>query len=98
MSPDHFHVPNSDRDLNVGTAAYFSVVVHATVGFGDIYPISKEARAAVALHIALIILGSLGIYLFPIEKFLPPKNSISSNLETTDLGEIGSLPTGLHML
>lgn len=71
MTTEHFRTPDVDH-LNSSTAAYFAVVVHATVGFGDVYPVSQRARTAVALHITLVILGSLGIYLLPIEEFAMP--------------------------
>lgn len=67
MNGNNFHVPNKDKDYTIGNAAFFTVVVHGTVGFGDIYPTSIYSRAAVACHIALVLLGSLSIYLIPLD-------------------------------
>jgi hypothetical protein len=70
MEKENFKIDNDE--YNPGTAAYFTTVVHATVGFGDVLPISAGARAAVTIHIALVILGSLGVFLLPLEQFVLP--------------------------
>jgi hypothetical protein len=48
--------------LNSVSAIYFSIVTAATVGFGDIYPISKFAMACVSAEIVFSFL--YGIFIF----------------------------------
>ena len=41
--------------------AYYALVIHATVGFGDVYAITWHARAATMVHILLSFLGTANL-------------------------------------
>ncbi|MFI5358041.1 MAG: NAD-binding protein, partial [Opitutales bacterium] len=60
---------------DLGTACYYTVVTLSTVGYGDIVPISPEARWFV---ISLLVIG-LGVFASAIASVLGPK--ISSELQ-----------------
>ena len=38
---------------------YFSVITHTTIGFGDVYPVSKSARYVTAMHATLTLVFTL---------------------------------------
>lgn len=48
-----------ESQLGLGDSVYFSLMVHSTVGFGDIGPHTGMAKVAVSCHIlvALLVLG-----------------------------------------
>ena len=48
-----FYSPYSNDTLNYFDALYFSFVVHFTLGFGDIFPVSTISRIAVIIHTTL---------------------------------------------
>lgn len=39
---------------------YFAATVHSTSGFGDVYPKTTRARAAVGFHMLAAMVGTLG--------------------------------------
>ena len=45
--------PYSNTKMDFFDAIYFSFVVHFTLGFGDVFPVSTSARIAVILHTTL---------------------------------------------
>ena len=47
---DVLYTPYSTKSLSMFDALYFSFVVHFTLGFGDVFPVSIFARIAVMLH------------------------------------------------
>ena len=59
-SPSNFNVPGLTRTDTL----YFTVTVFATVGFGDIFPVSQAARLVVTAQMILnLILIGLGVRL-----------------------------------
>lgn len=52
---DHFQGLN--RNSSLVDTVYFSFTVQSTVGFGDIYPKSKLAKALVMLQQTLLLVG-----------------------------------------
>lgn len=56
----HFNIPEK-KTMSVADVAYYSMVVHSTAGFGDIYPISFWSRSVVATHLGLVFLGTAGL-------------------------------------
>lgn len=57
----HFNVPTNseNRKMSVADVIYYTTVVHSTAGFGDIYPLTNYARAAVSLHLGLAFMATL---------------------------------------
>lgn len=49
----------SSKTLNFFDALYFSFVVHFTLGFGDVFPVSTLARIMVMIHTTLFWLINL---------------------------------------
>lgn len=47
------YTPYSKDTLDFFDALYFSFVVHFTLGFGDVFPVSTSARIAVIIHTTL---------------------------------------------
>ena len=58
--PVHFDAPSTDK-RDVGSAVYFAVATHTTVGFGDIVAKSNRARAWTMAHLALVFVGMMAI-------------------------------------
>lgn len=68
----HFVVPqlkNVKEDdakgqrVTFGDVVYYSCITHATVGYGDIYPATRGARAIVATHVMLAFFGMANLIL-----------------------------------
>ena len=55
-SPPQFSVDGALRDISFPEALYFSLVTLATVGYGDIVPVTAAARILVALQVVIGIL------------------------------------------
>lgn len=53
----HFNVPDSKKDMKSADIAYYCLVTHAGVGYGDIYPVTTGARMLVSCHIFLAMLA-----------------------------------------
>lgn len=56
----NFNVPEPKR-MNVADVLYYTIVVHSTAGFGDIYPTTAYARLMVSLHLGLVFLQTAGL-------------------------------------
>ena len=56
----HFNVPEKKK-MNVADVAYYTIVVHSTAGFGDIYPLTFWGRAVVTAHLGLVFLATAGL-------------------------------------
>lgn len=54
----HFNVPEKKK-MTLADVLYYSLVVHSTAGFGDIYPTSFYGRTVVSAHLGLVLLASL---------------------------------------
>lgn len=68
----HFTVPqlkNVKEDdakgqrVTFGDVVYYSCITHATVGYGDIYPTTRGARALVTAHVMLAFFGMANLVL-----------------------------------
>lgn len=57
----HFNVPVVKKRMDVADVAYYTIVVHSTAGFGDIYPTSFWARSVVTAHLSLVFLATAGL-------------------------------------
>ena len=57
---NHFNVPEKKK-MTLADVAYYTMVVHSTAGFGDIYPTTFYARSCVATHLGLVFLATTGI-------------------------------------
>ena len=70
----HFNVPQlknvSDKDqkARLNDVLYYSLVTHASVGYGDIYPLTREARWVVGSHILLSFMGVANLVLLTVKK------------------------------
>ena len=53
----HFSVPDAKKDMGASDIAYFTLVTHSGVGYGDIYPITTAARLIVMVHLFCVILA-----------------------------------------
>jgi len=56
----HFNIPEKKK-MNVADVAYYTMVVHSTAGFGDIYPTSFWARTVVSTHLGLVFLATASL-------------------------------------
>ena len=71
---DNFNIPSNlrtqDKYRGAGPmdVAYYALVIHATVGFGDVYAITWQARAATMVHILLSFIGTAN--LLPISRLV----------------------------
>ena len=63
-----------NKKLDIGTAMYFSLITFATVGFGDIYPQSGDARLLVAIQVIFSIAYTVGMFSL-IASFLRTNNA-----------------------
>ena len=57
--PKDFDAPSGDK-RDFGSAVYFAMVTHTTVGYGDVVARSGRARMLTAAHVALVFLGLAG--------------------------------------
>jgi hypothetical protein len=67
-----------NQSLDSVSALYFSVVTFATVGYGDIFPLSNTARAVVATE----VLVSMGYFIFifsSISGYITPPDKSASD-------------------
>lgn len=57
----HFYVPKDDsktpKTMGAADIAYFTLVTHSGVGYGDIYPLTTTARVMVMAHLFCSILA-----------------------------------------
>lgn len=56
----NFNIPDK-RPMGAGDIAYYTMVVHSTTGFGDMYPKTFWGRLVVCLHIGLVFLATAGL-------------------------------------
>lgn len=54
---NNFNLPEK-KVMTVADVMYYTMVVHSTAGFGDIYPKSFWARAVVSTHLGLVFLAT----------------------------------------
>lgn len=52
----HFNVPNN-KPMGTADIAYYAMVTHSGVGYGDVYPITTAGRVLVMTHLFLVILA-----------------------------------------
>lgn len=52
----HFYVPDK-KAMGAADVAYFTLVTHSGVGYGDIYPLTTTARVLVMAHLFCSILA-----------------------------------------
>ena len=57
---EHFFVPAGEK-LSTGDKAYYAMVTHSGVGYGDIYPTTTPARLLVTLHLFMVIIASMNM-------------------------------------
>lgn len=43
----------------LGGGLYYGMIVHTTIGFGDIYPVNGGVRTLTMFHAALVFIGSI---------------------------------------
>jgi len=62
LLPDaaEFDVPSGDK-RDVGSAVYYAVATHTTVGYGDIVARSGRARMLTTAHVAMVFVGMIYI-------------------------------------
>lgn len=53
----HFQVPDPKKDMGPADIAYFTLVTHSGVGYGDIYPLTTAGRLVVMAHLFCVILA-----------------------------------------
>lgn len=54
----HFNVPTK-KSMTIADVLYYTMVVHSTAGFGDIYPLTFYSRVVVTAHLGLVFLGGV---------------------------------------
>ncbi len=69
----HFNVPQlkdseKDQKIKLGDVLYYTTVTHGSVGYGDIYPLTRPARTAVTTHIVLTFAGLAGLFYHVVAK------------------------------
>lgn len=52
----NFNVPTKTK-MGIADILYYTMVVHSTCGFGDMYPLTFYARSCVTTHLGLVFLG-----------------------------------------
>ncbi len=57
-APSNLQLKDRYRGTGPMDVAYYTLVIHATVGFGDVYAITWQARAATMAHIVMAFLGA----------------------------------------
>lgn len=59
--------------------AYFTMVMHTTVGFGDVYPITWYARSVTMLHLFLVFMATASLLPFTLSSraLAPPNASLN---------------------
>lgn len=55
----NFNMPDAKKKMDVSDVLYYSIVVHSTAGFGDLFPITSYARMVVSAHLGMVLLASL---------------------------------------
>ena len=57
----NFNTPDKKKKMGTSDIAYYTMVVHSTVGFGDVYPLSYWGKLAVAAHIFMVMLATASL-------------------------------------
>lgn len=52
----HFAVP-TDKPVGAADVAYYTMVTHSGVGYGDIYPKTTQARVLVTAHLFMAVMA-----------------------------------------
>ncbi|NBU16668.1 MAG: hypothetical protein EBS48_06595 [Actinobacteria bacterium] len=60
----NFNTPEKKK-MTIADVLYYTMVVHSTAGFGEIYPTTFYARICVATHLGLVFLGTAGLLSLP---------------------------------
>lgn len=60
----NFSTPTPAKKMSVSDVVYYTMVVHTTAGFGEIYPTTLYARSVVAAHLGAVFLGVAGLVPF----------------------------------
>lgn len=68
--PKDWNGPNSSRDIpkkysldRFLNMLYFSSTTHSTIGYGDIYPVSKKSKAIVLIQHFVVLLEIIKLFL-----------------------------------
>lgn len=61
---ENFNVPNKETGKRWQDVMYFTAVTHSSTGYGDIYPLSRRARALVTMHAMLAFAGAANVLVF----------------------------------
>lgn len=65
----------TSQKLEIFDMCYFSVIVHSTVGFGDIIPVNWYAKVAVCVHVVLVVCLNLAYIWFSIQDSVQDQSS-----------------------
>ena len=57
---NNFNLPEKKK-MTIADVVYYTMVVHSTAGFGDIYPTTFWARTVVSTHLGLVFLVTAGL-------------------------------------
>lgn len=57
----NFNIPQTNKKMTIADVIYYTMVVHSTAGFGDIYPLTFYARACVSAHLGFVFLGTANL-------------------------------------
>lgn len=60
----NFNVPAPTKKMSIADVVYYTMVVHTTAGFGDIYPTTFYARCVVSAHLGSVFLVMAGLVPF----------------------------------
>lgn len=52
----HFNVPTT-QPLGAADIAYYTMATHSSVGYGDIYPKTTQARVLVTAHMFMVVMA-----------------------------------------
>lgn len=61
---ENFNMPNDKTGKSWTDVLYFTAVTHSSTGYGDIYPLTKRARALVTLHVMMAFAGAANVLVF----------------------------------